>query len=394
LPPHPRRGQSLIPAPYGGAGAEECRGEYFSGSSIMNLKNYTEQQLTDYIKDAKAKLDSRLVIPAHHYIRPELVELADFTGDSYKLAVDVSRSDAEFIVFCGVRFMADSASILAKPGQHILLPDMDAGCPMAEMIDEETAEDAVNRISSVCSRSIAPLVYMNSYADSKSFCGRKGGAVCTSSNAEKLVRYYMEKNKSIFFFPDYHLGRNVAESLGIDKNLIVRVGRDLSLEEGKNLRDAKMFLWDGFCPIHQEFSIEDVKAVREKYPDATIIVHPESKREVVELTDMSGSTQMIYNTIEKSPEGSSWVIGTELTFVSRIAGTFKDKKIVPLKPSPCKNMVKVNLLNTAEVIQSIDEYISGKGILKNEITVDEKLKVNARIALNRMIDIVEGREIG
>lgn len=358
----------------------------------MNLKDYTEQQHIDYIKDAKRRLGSRLIVPAHHYIRRELVELADFTGDSYKLAVDVSRTDAEFIVFCGVRFMADSASILAKPGQHILLPEMDAGCPMAEMIDEETAEAAVNKISGVCSRGIAPLVYMNSYADSKSFCGKNGGAVCTSSNAEKLVRYYLEKDKSIFFFPDYHLGRNVAEKLGMDKNLIIRVGRDLSLEENKNLKDAKMFLWDGFCPIHQEFSTDDVREMREKYPDATIIVHPESKREVVELTDMSGSTQMIYNTIEKSPEGSSWVIGTELTFVKRIAETFKGKKIVPLKPSPCKNMVKVNLLNTAEVIHSIDEYISGSGTLKNEISVDDKLKSNARIALNRMINIVEGRE--
>jgi len=359
----------------------------------MNLENYTEQQLIDYIKDAKKRLGSRLVIPAHHYIRRELVELADFTGDSYKLAVDVSRSDAEFIVFCGVRFMADSASILAKPGQHILLPETDAGCPMAEMIDEETAEAAVNKISGVCSREIAPLVYMNSYADSKSFCGKKGGAVCTSSNAEKLVKYYLSKNKSIFFFPDYHLGRNVAEKLGIDKSLIVKVGRDLTLEEGKNLKDAEMFLWDGFCPIHQEFSIEDVKSLRKQHPDAKIIVHPESRREVVELSDMSGSTQQIYDAIAKSPEGSAWVIGTELTFVNRIAGTFKGKTVVPLKPSPCKNMVKVNLLNTAQIISSIDAYIDGKGSLKNEIIVNDKLKANARIALNRMIDIVEGREI-
>jgi quinolinate synthase len=359
----------------------------------MNLKNYTEQQLIDYIKDAKGRLGSRLIIPAHHYIRRELVELADFTGDSYKLAVDVSRTDAEFIVFCGVRFMAESASILAKPGQHILLPDMDAGCPMADMIDEKTAEAAVNKISGICSREIAPLVYMNSYADSKSFCGRRGGAVCTSSNAEKLVKYYLERNKSIFFFPDYHLGRNVAEKLGIDKSLIVRVGRDLSLEEGKNLKDAKMFLWDGYCPVHQEFNTADVKSAREKYPDAKIIVHPESKHEVVELIDMSGSTQYIYDTIKKESEDSSWIIGTETTFVNRIAEEFSSMVIAPLKYSPCHDMLKISLLNTAMIISSIDSFLEGKGDMINEITVDDKLKTNARITLNRMIDIVEGREI-
>ncbi|HPR38895.1 MAG TPA: quinolinate synthase NadA [Spirochaetota bacterium] len=356
----------------------------------MNLENYTEQQLIDYIKDAKKRFGSRLVIPAHHYIRSELVQLADFTGDSYKLAVDVSRTDAEFIVFCGVRFMAESASILAKPGQHILLPDMDAGCPMADMIDEKTAEAAVDKISGVCSREIAPLVYMNSYADSKSFCGRKGGAVCTSSNAEKLVRYYLEKNKSIFFFPDYHLGRNVAEKLGIDRSLMVRVGRDLSLEDGKDLKNARMFLWDGYCPVHQEFNTDDVKSARENYPDAKIIVHPESKHEVVELIDMAGSTQYIYNTIEKSPDNSSWIIGTEATFVNRIAGEFSSMMITPLKDSPCLDMLKISLLNTAETIRSIDSFLEGSGKLINEITVDEKLKANAKTALNRMIDIVEG----
>lgn len=359
----------------------------------MNLENYTEQQLINYIKNAKVRLGSRLVIPAHHYIRRELVELADFTGDSYKLAVDVSRSDAEFIVFCGVRFMADSASILAKPGQHILLPETDAGCPMAEMIDEETAKKAVAKISSLCDYEIAPLVYMNSYADSKSFCGINGGAVCTSSNAEKIVKYYFSKNKSLFFFPDYHLGRNVAHRLGIDPSLAVKVGRDLSLEEGKDIKGARMFLWDGFCPIHQEFSVDDIKSVRLHYPDAKIIVHPESRREVVELSDMSGSTQQIYNAVAESPDGTTWVIGTELTFVNRIAGTFRGKTVVPLKPSPCKNMVKVNLMNTAMVIKSIDDFMSGSGPLKNEITVSDALKENARIALNRMIDIVEGREI-
>jgi len=359
----------------------------------MNFENYTEQQLIEYIKEAKKRLGERLIIPAHHYIRRELVELSDFTGDSYKLAVDVSRTDAEFIVFCGVRFMAESASVLSKPGQHILLPEMDAGCPMAEMIDEETATAAVEKMRNVCDNEIAPIVYMNSYADSKSFCGRNGGAVCTSSNAYKIVSYFLDRGKSVFFFPDYHLGSNVAEKLGIDNSLIVRVGRDLSLEKGKNLRDAKMFLWDGFCPVHQEFTIGDVEDARSLYPDAKIIVHPESDRKIVGLSDMSGSTQQILNGITESPEGAAWVVGTELTFVDRINMTFKDKTIASLRPSPCHDMVKINLYNTAVAIQSIEEYLIGKGDLKNEINVNKKLREGARAALNRMIDIVEGRDI-
>jgi len=355
----------------------------------MSFENHTDRMLKDYIIEAKKRLGSRLVIPAHHYINKDLIDIADFTGDSYKLAVDVSRSSAEFIVFCGVRFMADGAKVLAGNNQHILHPEPAAGCPMAEMIDEATAERAVKKISEICSREIIPLVYMNSYADSKSFCGKKGGAVCTSSNAEKIVRYYLDNGKSLFFFPDYHLGRNVAQKIGLDDSQVVKVGRNLSLEEGKNLKDGKMFLWDGFCPIHQEFSDEDVLLMRKNYPDAKIIVHPESRKSVVGLSDMSGSTQQIYDRIAKSEEGSVWVVGTETTFVRRIADTFKGKTVLPLKPSPCKNMVKLTLGNTAETIKSVEDFLAGKGSLKNEVFVDKNLVENAKIALQKMIEIVE-----
>lgn len=357
----------------------------------MNFKNFTDQMLKDYIMEVKRRLGSRLVIPAHHYINKDIVDIADFTGDSYKLAVDVSRCSAEFIVFCGVRFMADGAKILAGEKQHILHPEPAAGCPMAEMIDEKTAEQAVNKISFLCSSEIIPLVYMNSYADSKSFCGSHGGAVCTSSNAEKIVRHYLNSGKSLFFFPDYHLGCNVARQIGLDDSLVVRVGRDLSLEDGKNLKEGKMFLWDGFCPIHQEFDDEDVLLMRNNYPGAKIIVHPESRRSVVSLSDMTGSTQQIYDRIAGSEDGSVWIVGTETTFVKRISDTFKGKTVLPLKPSPCKNMVKLNLRNTAEVVKSVEDFITGIGTLKNEVFVDPDLIKNAKTALQRMIDIVESK---
>jgi len=345
--------------------------------------------LKKYIIDAKKRLGSRLLIPAHHYVSKDLVEIADITGDSYKLAVDVSRSDAEFIVFCGVRFMADGAKILASENQHILSPEPDAGCPMADMIDEETAEKAVEKIAGVCSREIIPIVYMNSYADSKNFCGRKGGTVCTSSNAEKIVQHFLDKDKSIFFFPDYHLGMNTAKKLNINEPLVVKIGKNLSLETGKDIKNARMFLWDGYCPIHQEFNDEDIISMRKKYPDSKVIVHPETKSSVVSLSDMSGSTQKIFDSVSKSEDGAAWIIGTETTFVNRIASTFPKKTILPLKQSPCNDMMKINLKNTADIIKSVEDFVYANGALKNEVFVENRLRENAKIALNRMIDIVE-----
>ena len=355
----------------------------------MNFNNHSDDMLKQYIIDAKKRLGSRLLIPAHHYVIKDLIDIADITGDSYKLAVDVSRSSAEFIVFCGVRFMADGARILASENQRILFPEPDAGCPMADMIDEETAEKAVEKISQTCSREIIPIVYMNSYADSKNFCGRKGGTVCTSSNAEKIVQHFLDKGKSVFFFPDYHLGINTAQILNIDESLIVKVDKNLSLEEGKDIKNGKMFLWDGYCPIHQEFNDEDIISMRKKYPQSKVIVHPESKSSVVSLSDMSGSTQKIFDSVSKSEDSSIWIIGTETTFVNRIAATFPKKTILPLKQSPCNDMIKINLKNTADIIKSIEDFIDGKGALKNEVFVENRLRENAKIALNRMIDIVE-----
>jgi quinolinate synthase len=357
----------------------------------MDFDNYSDDMLKKYIIDAKKRLGSRLLIPAHHYINKDIIDIADITGDSYKLAVDVSRSNAEFIVFCGVKFMVDGAKIVASENQHILHPAPDAGCPMADMIDEKTAEKVVEKIAQICTREVIPLVYMNSYADSKNFCGRKGGAVCTSSNAKKMVQHFLDKGKSVFFFPDYHLGVNTANKLNIDESLVIKVERDISFEDGKDIKNAKMFLWDGFCPIHQEFEDEDVISMRKKYEAAKIIVHPESKSSVVGLSDIAGSTQEIFDNVAKSEDGSTWIIGTETTFVNRMASTFPKKTILPLKQSPCKNMVKINLKNTADIIKSIEDFIDGEGVLKNEVFVESVLTENAKIALNRMIDIVEGK---
>ncbi len=355
----------------------------------LKLKTDSEEALKKYILEAKKRLGGRMVIPAHHYMKSEIVDIADFTGDSYKLALDVSRSDAEFIIFCGVSFMAEGAAILAKEGQHVIMPEKSAGCPMADMITGDTARQALNLINENSKSPAAPVVYMNSYIDSKSFCGEFDGSVCTSSNAAKVVKSYLDMNRPVFFFPDYHLGSNVAHSLGIDNDLIVRVNLDLTLEEGKNINDAKMYLWDGFCPIHAAFEVPDVHEMREKYPDAKIIVHPECSREVVAISDLSGSTSQIYEAVVKSSSGSVWVIGTELNFVKRIARDHPDKIIVPLRESLCTNMSRVTLLNTAMAIESVESFIAGKGKPENEIFVDSALKENAKLSLEKMISIVE-----
>ncbi|MCG8572773.1 MAG: quinolinate synthase NadA [Spirochaetes bacterium] len=356
------------------------------------LENMNKEELKEYIYSQKKKYGGKLVIPAHHYQTMDIIPFADFIGDSYKLAVDCSKVKAEYIVFCGVRFMAEGASILSTENQKILIPDIMAGCPMADMIDEKTANQVFNKISDVSNQPVIPIVYMNSYADMKSFCGQKGGAVCTSSNAVKIVKHYLDQGQSIFFFPDFNLGINTAEELKIAMSEVVQVKRDGSLMGFENQTDfsnAKMFVWDGFCHVHKEFTPADVHFVRKKNPHMKIIVHPECDKSVVELSDLNGSTQKIYEAIKKSPTHSQWAVGTELNFVKRIAHDFPDKTIIPLRESSCFNMEKITLNNLALTLNSIDAYINQSGKLKNQIEVNQEYRKNAKKALEKMICIVE-----
>lgn len=357
---------------------------------MANLKEMSKEQLIEYIKEQKSRLGSRLVMPAHHYQVQDVVELSDFRGDSYKLAVDCSKAEGEFILFCGVKFMAEGASILASSEQKVLIPDVLAGCPMANMIDEKLARGAYDKMSSLTTKAIAPIVYMNSYADMKSFCGEKGGTVCTSSNALKIVKHYLAQEKAIFFFPDYNLGINTASELNLTTDEVAKVKRDLTIEyTGDDYSKVKMFLWDGFCHVHKEFTVGDIEHLRTEDKDINIIVHPECDKEVVDNSDYSGSTQKIYNTIKDAADGSSWGVGTEYNFVARIAAEFPSKRVVPLRKSVCMNMEKITLLNVAECLQSIRGYIDEGTPLKNEIRVSSEYKENSKKALQTMIEIVE-----
>jgi len=261
---------------------------------------------------------------------------------------------------------------------------------MADMIDINIANKVYDIMSKSCDNEIIPVVYMNSYADMKSFTGQKGGAVCTSSNAKKILEYYFKLGKSVFFFPDFHLGKNTANLMNIKEEQIVKVKHNLTLESKDDIKKAKLFLWDGFCHVHQTFTLGDIKIIKEKWNDVKIIVHPECKEEIVNASDVSGSTEQIFKAIKDSPSGSKWAVGTEANFIFRIASENPDKTIVPLRTSACFNMEKIKLESVVDSLQSIIDFESGKGNLKYEVQVNDEYKINANLALRKMIEIVEG----
>lgn len=345
--------------------------------------------INEQIIDMKKKLGDKIIIPAHHYEDPQIVEVSEFVGDSYKLAVDCAKTDAEFIVFCGVYFMAEAADILSQSNQKVIMPNLSAGCPMADQINRKQAEKAVKLIQKRTPKQIAPVVYMNSYADIKSFCGKQDGSVCTSSNAPEIIDYYLKQDKAVFFTPDFNLGINTAHKLGLADNEIVKVEQDMEINDSYDPAKVKMYIWDGFCHVHKVFTVQDIIELRSQYENIKIIVHPECDRGVVNNSDISGSTQKIYNEIKNSPAGSVWGVGTEYNFVKRIADEFPDKTILPLKKSICHNMAKITSEKLLTSLGSINAHIKEGLELKNVVSVDEEDKENAARALNKMIEIVE-----
>ena len=343
--------------------------------------------INEQIIELKKELGKRVVIPAHHYQNPEIVELADFVGDSYKLAIDCSRTAAEFIIFCGVYFMAEAADILSEDEQIVLLPEISAGCPMADQINSQQASIVLQKISGCTTKQIAPVVYMNSTAEIKGFCGKYGGSVCTSSNAEKIVKHFLNQDKVVFFAPDFNLGINITEKLGLKDKEIVKVTSDFQCTG--NPDKAKLFIWDGFCYVHKRFLVSDIISLREKYHDIKIIVHPECDRELIQEADDSGSTQKIYEDIKNAPPGSIWGVGTEYNFVQRIAGEFSDKTILPLRKSICRDMSMITPQNLLKTLQSVHSHLQKKTTLEGIVQVPKSLKIDAAKALNKMIEIVE-----
>ncbi|OPX27888.1 MAG: hypothetical protein B1H05_00140 [Candidatus Cloacimonas sp. 4484_140] len=345
----------------------------------------------DYIKEInkiKKELGHTLIIPAHHYVSDDIVSVSDFVGDSYKLAVDCSKSAAENIVFCGVQFMAESAKVLAKKGQRVFHPNRQAGCPLADMITSEQMEKSFQMLCDNFGREIIPVVYVNSNIEVKGFCGLHNGATCTSSNAGSIIGYYIEKDYAVFFAPDYNLGINTAIEMGLSESEILKILRTQSTVYPPMIDDIKLFLWDGFCAVHKYFKTKDFVYLKQKYPNIKIIVHPECDREIVKNCDLSGSTQYIYDVIEKAQPGSVWGVGTECHFVHRMDRQFHAKNIIPLSEAFCEDMQRItikDIYNILSYIKNNDEI----ALQKYEVHIEDIISKNAEKALQKMIEIVE-----
>ena len=349
----------------------------------------TPDQLADWIAAAKAVLGSRLLILGHHYQRDEVMRWADARGDSFGLSrLAADNHDAQFIVFCGVHFMAESADILTADHQQVILPDLNAGCSMADMADIDSVEEAWDALAAVVDiERVVPITYMNSSAALKAFVGRHGGAVCTSSNARGVITWALERGDKLLFFPDQHLGRNTGHQLGYTE-ADMRVWNpklDFGGLTEADAKEATFLLWKGHCSVHQRFRPAHIGAFRAEHPDGLVVVHPECAHDVVELADQVGSTDFIIKAVAAAPPGSVIAVGTEIHLVNRMNDETPGKTVLSLDPlvCPCSTMFRVDAAHLAWILESLVD-----GEVVNRITVDDDTAEWAKVALERMLAIV------
>lgn len=365
----------------------------------------SDAELRLRIEAAREALGSKLVILGHHYQQDDVIDFADFTGDSFELSRKAAQQKgADYVVFCGVHFMAESADVLTEESVRVILPDLGAGCSMADMANLDQTLDCWAQLRETCpDQVIVPITYMNSSAAIKAFVGEHNGAVCTSSNCRSVLEWALkggsarsriENGKSktkILFFPDQHLGRNTAYGMGypLDRMVVWDPSKDLGGNDEQTLRDADLVLWKGHCSVHQLFRPEHVDQVREKYPDMKVIVHPECRWEVVQKADLSGSTAYIVKAIEAAPAGSNWAIGTEVHLINRLRSQHPDKQIIVLSDCQClcTTMYRIDLPHLCWVLENL---LQGKVV--NEIKVDAHTRKWATVALERMLDITAGAQ--
>jgi quinolinate synthase len=347
-------------------------------------------ELEQRIRSARARLGEQVVILGHHYQREDIVQFADERGDSFALAqYAAERGESPYIVFCGVHFMAEAADILAAPHQQVILPNIEAGCSMADMAAAPDVYSAWRELEEFFGSTddIIPVTYMNSAASLKAFCGEHGGVVCTSSNAVKVLEWAFEQGKRVFFFPDQHLGRNTGHAMGIPLDEMVlwnwrRPAGSLGGLAPDQLEGSRIILWQGHCSVHQRFSLKQIEQARQHFPDVQIVVHPECRFEVVQAADANGSTAFIARYVAEAPAGSVIGVGTEINLVSRLAKENPDKTVFCLDPvvCPCSTMYRVHPAYLAWVMESLE-----RGEVVNRIEVPEAIKANAKIALERML---------
>jgi quinolinate synthase len=347
-------------------------------------KKMTDEEMKRRVKEIKDKFGEKLFIPGHHYQKDEVIEFADASGDSLQLAeISAENTEAQYIVFCGVHFMAETADILTKEDQIVVLPDMRAGCSMADMANMDQTDRAWEVLQSTFGDTVIPLTYVNSTAAIKAFVGKNGGATVTSSNAKKMVEWAFTQKQRLLFLPDQHLGRNTAYDLGVplDKMAVWDPIQECFEYEG-DLDDVKVILWKGHCSVHENFTVENIEQIRATKPDMNIIVHPECSWEVVRASDYDGSTKKIIDTIEGAPAGSKWAIGTEMNLVKRIIQEHQDKEIVSLNPHMCPCLT-MNRIDLPHLLWSLESIESGEVI--NQIKVDKEIAHLAVLALDRML---------
>ena len=345
-----------------------------------------DNTLDDRIAAAKARLRDDVVILGHHYQRDEVIKFADFRGDSLKLSFQASEAEGRYIVFCGVHFMAESADILRREHQIVVLPDLNAGCSMADMADIGQVEACWRELSSLGDLKVIPVTYMNSTAAIKSFTGEHNGSVCTSSNAAAVMKWAFTQGEKVLFLPDEHLGRNTGFRMGIplDQMIVWDPYQEFGGNSPEAIRNAQVILWKGYCSVHQRFTPKHVERVRREHPGIRVIVHPECRFEVAQAADQIGSTEGIIKAITAAPAGSEWAVGTEIHLVNRLGKELKDRAVISLDPSVCvcTTMFRITPVHLLWALENL-----GAGNVVNCISVDERTRHYARVALDRMLSL-------
>ncbi|HTQ85850.1 MAG TPA: quinolinate synthase NadA [Candidatus Solibacter sp.] len=345
-----------------------------------------DTSLDERISAALHKLGSDLVILGHHYQRDEVIRFARFRGDSLMLSQQAAACDAKYIVFCGVHFMAESADVMRRPGQAVILPDLNAGCSMADMAEIGQVETCWAELESVGGLGVVPITYMNSTAAIKAFTGEQGGSVVTSSNAARVLEWAFTRGQRVLFLPDEHLGRNTAHKMGIplDQMVVWDPAQELGGNSEAAIRGAKMILWKGYCSVHQRFLPEHIDRVRADHPGIRVIVHPECRYEVVQKADDTGSTEGILKKITAAPAGSSWAVGTEVHLVNRLAKTLTDRTVISLDPHVCVCTTMFRI-TPQHLLWALENLVEGNVV--NRISVPEPQRHWARVALDRMLQL-------
>lgn len=356
-------------------------------SCAGELPAASDPDLVERARTARAALGSKVMILGHHYQRDEVIEFADITGDSFKLAqAAAENASAEYIIFCGVHFMAESADVLTTANQKVILPDLAAGCSMADMATANQVQSCWDQLSElgIASKTI-PVTYMNSSAAIKSFTGKNGGTICTSSNAKSAMEWAFTQGEKILFLPDQHLGRNTAVlSMGLSLSdcVIWNPWKPMGGLTEEQLHDAKVILWRGHCSVHGRFTAQNVSEVRKRVPDVKVLVHPECQHEVVSIADVVGSTEKIIQTVANSPAGSKWAIGTELNLVQRLSRTMPDKEILFLDKTVCYCST-MNRIDLPHLVWAMESLVQGQ--IVNQISVSEDVRKYSKLALERML---------